>query len=186
MNPIIFIGLGLAALSLTSSGSATGTAGIKIRSLIGKLMVSSTLPPYKTRTLSQIKRVVIHHSLTLSTAPGSNAQAYAKYHVENRGWPGIGYHFVIDPDGTINETNKLTTVCYHVVNNNTPSVGICLSGNFDVEKPKQAQIIALVGLIRMINREVGRKLEITEHNDFQNKSCPGANLPKAEIIRLVG
>lgn len=185
MNPIIFIGLGLAVLSLTSSGSATGTAGIKIRSLIGKLMVSSTLH-YKTRTLSQIKRVVIHHSATLSTAAGSNAQSYAKYHVENRGWPGIGYHAVIDPDGTINETNKLTTVCYHVENHNTGSVGVCLSGNFDVEKPTQAQINSLVWYIKGINSAVGRKLEIDEHNDFQNKSCPGANLPKAEIIRLVG
>lgn len=134
---------------------------------------------YATRSLSQIQQIVIHHSATNS----GSAAAYANYHVEHRGWPGIGYHFVIDKDGTINQTNYLETVSYHVSGQNTRSIGICLTGNFDVQEPTASQINSLVRLIQHLSTQLGR-LPLKEHNDFAAKSCPGENLSAAYITQL--
>ena len=69
---------------------------------------------------------MIHHSATDDGSP----EAYARYHVQTRGWPGIGYHFVIQKDGGIYQTNRLDTISYHVSGQNTNSIGICGTGKW--------------------------------------------------------
>jgi N-acetyl-anhydromuramyl-L-alanine amidase AmpD len=141
--------------------------------------ITSSLTKHKTkkygvRNLNQITQAVIHHSATRMNAIGSRPQVYAKFHVENRGWPGIGYHFVIQPNGDIFQTNELKTVSNHVQNANTKSIGICLSGNFDVEQPTEAAYNAAVWLVKVLSTQLSRELEIKAHNEYAPKSCPGA------------
>jgi len=126
---------------------------------------------YKTRSLDRIKQIVVHHSLTEKGSP----RAFANFHIDSRGWPGIGYHYVIDKKGQIFLTNFLTTISYHVDNANTRSVGICLVGNFDVETPPQVQIDALNYLIRLIRKDLKPDIALVKHNEFSPKSCPGTN-----------
>lgn len=152
--------------------------------------ISATLPKsgtkkYPTRKLSAIQQVVVHHSATKSTAAGSNPTAYAQYHVSQRGWAGIGYHFVIQPDGTVYQTNRLEAIANHVQNANTKSVGICLSGNFDEEKPTALALGSLVWLIRYLNATLGKNLPIRAHNEFAPKSCPGAGISVKEVAAWV-
>lgn len=136
---------------------------------------------YGTRSRSAIQQIVVHHSATPSSAAGSTPQAYAKYHIEQRGWAGIGYHFVIQPNGTIYQTNALTTVSNHVQNANTRSIGICLSGNFDQETPTGAAVGSLIWLIRSLSQDLGRQLPLRAHNEFAPKSCPGAGISVAQL-----
>ena len=85
--------------------------------------------PYKTydgRPLNAIQKIAVHHSLTSS----GSAESFARYHVKHNGWPGIGYHFVIEKDGTVKWCNDLEIKCYHVGNSNRMSIGICLVGDF--------------------------------------------------------
>lgn len=124
--------------------------------------------PYGKRALSQIQMFVIHHSATNSGDPW----AYARYHVETRGWPGIGYHFVVQKDGTIYQTNELTTLSYHTDGQNTKAVGICLTGSYDTSEPPPAQYNALILLLRHLGTLLGQK-PIYGHNQFSSKSCPG-------------
>ncbi|MCX7670490.1 MAG: N-acetylmuramoyl-L-alanine amidase, partial [Anaerolineae bacterium] len=52
---------------------------------------------YKTRSLDRITHITIHHS----AGPANiSVEQIASYHVKTQNWPGIGYHFVIGPDGT--------------------------------------------------------------------------------------
>lgn len=49
-----------------------------------------------------------------------------------RGWLGIGYHFVIKTDGEIQEGRPMDTVGAHASGFNDCSVGICLIGGCDI------------------------------------------------------
>jgi len=126
---------------------------------------------YKKRSINAIKSIAIHHSATKTGSP----EAFARYHVNIKNWPGIGYAYVIDKDGVIYQTNELTTVAYHVGNSNYKSVGICLIGDFTVEEtnPKQLQAAAYLCLFlmqKLLNLEV-----IKGHSEFPGyswKKCP--------------
>lgn len=135
---------------------------------------------YGKRQISQIVRFVIHHSATSSGDPWQ----YARYQIDKHGWPGIGYHFVIQKDGTIYQTNDLATISYHVGGSNTGSVGFCLTGNYEIETPPAAQINSLVWLLKKLSSELGQK-PIEPHRAFSATQCPGDNINTAEISKLV-
>ena len=135
---------------------------------------------YAKRELDQIDRIVIHHSATDDGSP----EAYARYHVESRGWPGIGYHFVIQKDGGIYQTNRLDTISYHVSGQNTNSIGICLTGNYDKQQPPAVQFQACAQLIAALRQNFVQELDLRAHADFSAKSCPGKNINLEDLSRL--
>ncbi|RMH15978.1 MAG: N-acetylmuramoyl-L-alanine amidase [Gammaproteobacteria bacterium] len=135
---------------------------------------------YKTRSLADIDTVVIHHSGT----KGGDAFAFARYHVEHHGWPGIGYHYVIGKDGVIYKTNDLHTESYNVARHNRHTAGICMIGNFMVEQPCQLQLLATARAVTLVFEEVGRVLAIKGHRDFNKPQCPGDNISLDVIRRL--
>ena len=147
---------------------------------ITKQLTRHKVDQYKTRDLGRIKMIVVHHSATDSGTP----QAYANYHVNTRDWPGIGYHYVIQKDGTIFQTNELDTISYHTGGQNTHSIGVCLTGNYDKQKPPAIQIQKCGELIAAIRQQFSQDLRIKGHRDFSNKSCPGDNVSISEIASL--
>lgn len=146
---------------------------IRIIDKIDILPRSSTLK-YSTRTLDKIQQIVVHHSASI----GQNAEDYARYHVESRKWPGIGYHFVIETDGSIIQGNHLETISYNTQDNNTKSIGICLSGDFTKQEPTPAQIKSLKELIPHLRNLLKKELPVSGHKDHAPTSCPGPNLYK--------
>jgi N-acetyl-anhydromuramyl-L-alanine amidase AmpD len=154
--------------------------GIDIKNIAGELEKHPS-KNYGRRLLSQIKKVIIHHSATTSGSP----ESYARYHVKENDWPGIGYHFVIQKSGQIFQTNNLSTISYHTSGQNTRSIGIALTGDFDKQNPTAAQVDSLVSLIQSIQKELGRKLAIEGHNEHSAKSCPGDRLNVDDIERQV-
>ena len=42
----------------------------------------------------------------------------------------MGYHFYVQPDGMIYQTNRLETISYQVYKQNAYSLGISIAGNF--------------------------------------------------------
>lgn len=135
---------------------------------------------YQTRELSELKYIVIHNS---GTTDGTS-ESFARYHVKDRDWPGIGYHFVISKNGEIEKTNNQTTISYHVGEQNRESLGICLVGNFDTEKPTQEQYNSLAWLIKELLKAFPT-LEIKGHRDFKSTSCPGKNFDFSYLNTLL-
>jgi len=144
---------------------------IEINVLTDSLYKSDT-KTYPKRSLSDINKIIVHHSATQT----GSAESYAKYHVQNRGWAGIGYHYVIDQDGTINQTNNLDTISNHVSGENSVSIGICLTGDFDYQTPFPKQIESLSNLIAYLRGIFEQKLQVDAHRDFSSKTCPGLNI----------
>lgn len=94
---------------------------------------------YATRALTDISRIIIHHT---ATAPSITPQRLAQYQVNKLDKPGIVYHFVVAADGTIYQTNRLETVAEHAYRYSPESIGIVFPGNFTNAIPTAAQLEA--------------------------------------------
>jgi N-acetyl-anhydromuramyl-L-alanine amidase AmpD len=127
---------------------------------------------YTTRPLSAVKNIIVHHSLTKQ----GSAEAFARYHVETQGWPGIGYHFVIEKDGDIDWCHDLEVKSYHVGNSNKKSLGVCLVGDFRSELPTKEQMDSLYKLLDALMLDLDVDVaEVKGHSEMPGydwKPCP--------------
>lgn len=129
---------------------------------------------YKSRSLSQIRYIVIHHSAGDNQGPELIARFHSTSdHLQKGGAPGIAYHFYITEDGTVYKTNRLETISWHVSNNNTASVGICMSGNLNNHPPTEAQKRSVSMIAKRLKQTLPNQVEIKRHGFFKSTSCPG-------------
>lgn len=142
--------------------------------------VRNSLTTHATKKFPVLKlegktTIAIHHSLTKQGLGGSNAEGYARFHVNTHDWPGIGYSYVIEPDGTIKFCNDIELRTYHVGNHNNYAVGICLTGDFRTEEPTKEQEESLRLLVEALQKEYPHLKDIKGHNEFSGyawKECP--------------
>lgn len=126
--------------------------------------------------------IVIHHAGFPDGDKDSSAEDIHKFHQEVNGWAGIGYHYVIRKDGTIEQGRRPLAVGAHAYHHNKNSVGICVAGNFEVAKIKSAQLDSLKLLTAWLCQKY--KLDplkegvIVGHRNLNDTSCPGDNLYK--------
>lgn len=161
-----------AALKQGAGSGAAGAVKPAIHDVVDELPKHPTAR-YATRSLDVITHLCIHHSATNGSIPLENV---ARYHVEDRGWAGIGYHFYVKPDGEIYQTNRMETVSYHVSNNNDHSIGVCVSGDFTYAPPADTQVDATARLVAWLMQELSVPEEhVLGHKEFpaNDTSCPG-------------
>lgn len=98
-------------------------------------------------------------------------------------WSDIGYHYIIDRDGTVASGRPESRVGAHVAGHNTGTIGICLLGGYGSNAGDDfhqhytvAQEDALVRLIEDIKARAGIK-RISGHNEYAAKACPGFSVP---------
>jgi len=126
-----------------------------------------------------VERIVVHH-----VGGGVNrdytAEEIAAYHAFDRGWPGIGYHFLVHPDGRIEYVGDWLTVRYHCGKLNASSLGVCLAGDFTAAAPPDRQLMRARMLIAGIRRVLGREVPALGHRDldpaatgYPRPECPG-------------
>jgi hypothetical protein len=133
--------------------------------------------------MRNIDTIVIHCTATRPNwwAGKSAKQKTAeirRWHVEDRGWSDIGYHYLIDRDGTVTEGRSLERTGAHAKNHNTGSVGITLFGGhggnasdkFD-DNFTEDQDRALRELIDNLKAD-HPITKIIGHNEVSNKACP--------------
>lgn len=131
------------------------------------------------------KRIVVHHS---ASAPSTTVQTIHQWHL-NKGWSGIGYHFVIHADGAIYEGRPIQKQGAHAYQDtkheaNTDGIGICLCGNFMSALPTDAQIKSLVWLIGYIHG-IYQDIPVIGHKDVMATSCPGTMFPWAKLNQML-
>ncbi|NJP36678.1 peptidoglycan recognition protein family protein [Alkalicoccus luteus] len=114
-------------------------------------------------------RITIHHSGT----EGGSAAAFARYHVETSGWPGIGYHFVIERSGEIVQCHDETVRSFHVAGHNTGNIGICLTGNGSFTALQMQQLKKLVQFLQQ--KWNIKAAHVRGHRELphQRTQCPG-------------
>lgn len=153
------------------------------------------------RNLTQVKYLVIHHSVTSPYIKNSNDIIQRKKSWQEqvdeiaslhriRGWAGIGYHFVITSDGIIAYVGDLGTGRANVLNHNDSVIGICLIGDFTKHLPTDIQINSAHDLCDFFlfhypqlpnvngwEDVIGHKDCIQIWNDTTATACPGTSWP---------
>jgi hypothetical protein len=156
----------------TASPPAGRIASPEIHDVVDQLPKHAALK-YASRKLDRITHLCIHHS---ATAGSISLENVAKYHVDDRGWPGIGYHFYVKPDGLVYQTNRMETISYQVSQNNDYSVGVCVSGDFTYAPPPDKQVEATARLVAWLMQELSvPEQNVMGHKEFPDNdtSCPG-------------
>lgn len=142
------------------------------------------------RLLDLITEIVIHCSATrpewMAGKPSSEKVAeIRRWHMSPpNNWSDIGYHAVIDRDGTIVKGRAFNVVGAHVAGHNKHTLGVCLIGGFGSaaddrfsEHFTAEQDKALRKWIAETQLALGRQVMISGHNQYANKACPGFNAP---------
>lgn len=138
---------------------------------------------YRVRPVTEIYFSVIHHSVSywLDTTTLENARRMANFHVSSRGWPRIGYHYVIGAKGDILQTNYLESSSYHAGSFSAPgdenftALGICLLGDFRYAPPPEPQYAAASALVKYLQDTLYAPLAVVPHKRMPGAStaCPG-------------
>ena len=97
-----------------------------------------------------------------------------------RGWSDVGYHYLIDRDGTIVKGRSVERAGAHVRGHNANSIGISLFGGHGASATDSfedhftsAQDAALRKLITTLRNDFTSIKKVSGHNEYSNKGCPG-------------
>lgn len=125
--------------------------------------------------------IVIHHSLTKDYRTVS-WQAIRRYHMDEYGWSDIGYHFGVERVNNHIEAligRPIWKIGAHVKGHNHNTLGVCVVGNWDKDKPPQSILrysIQRVVIPLLLTKADPMKYVdyVVGHNFFNSaKSCPG-------------
>lgn len=150
-------------------------------------------------------KIIVHHtggtqSDSKASTQHHTAQVIDAQHAIN--WPGftskvfkndkgklyhVGYHFVIEATGKVVQTRALGEEGAHTIGMNNSSVGVCFTGNFDVERPNKSQLNAFIKLFKKIQSQYPNLTakDIVPHRHYSTKSCFGNLLPDDYFKGLV-
>lgn len=122
-----------------------------------------------------VEYLVVHSSATPPTMD-IGRQEIDQWH-RQRGWWGIGYHFVIRRDGTIESGRPESKAGAHTYGYNSKSIGICMVGGLSEVGKKaeknftEKQWDALETLIESLVISYPTA-EVVGHRDLGRTKCP--------------
>lgn len=135
--------------------------------------------------MRNINEIIVHCSATkpewMADRPVADKVAeIRRWHVEERGWRDIGYHVVIDRDGSVMDGRPISQAGAHVRGHNANSIGICLIGGHGSDAndaPGEHFTAAQLNVLRthidyLKSHHHGIK-KVSGHNEYAAKACPG-------------
>ncbi|MDO5704053.1 MAG: N-acetylmuramoyl-L-alanine amidase [Paracoccus sp. (in: a-proteobacteria)] len=144
---------------------------------------------YQGAARHPVEEIVVHCAATrplwMAAVPlAAKLAEIRRWHMQERGWSDIGYHYVIDRDGEHVPGRPINRIGAHVVGRNQGTIGICLLGGYEAAASDRfqdhytpAQDAALRALIGDISRRTRIK-RISGHNDHAATACPGFDVGK--------
>lgn len=149
-------------------------------SSIGRNLTSEILTGETYKTNRKITSIAVHCSFS-PQGRGDDAHTIDEWHKDRWG-SGIGYHYVVLEDGTIQKGRWVDYAGAHVKNHNSHSIGICRIGGMGSEEQAvndatYEQINSIRILCKLLISDKMYKLlpnEIKGHNEYPgvNKACP--------------
>jgi len=122
-----------------------------------------------------INEIIVHCTAT-PEGKDFKAKDIDRWHKE-RGWKKIGYHYVVDLDGTIEKGRGENEVGAHCSGRNAHSIGVVYVGGLakdgktpkDTRTDKQKEALWKI-LISLIIKYPDATIH--GHNEFSSKACP--------------
>lgn len=130
--------------------------------------------------MRRIDKIIIHCTATPEGRPVT-VREVDRWH-KQRGWKGIGYHYLIGLNGEVWEGRPVDQVGAHCEGHNANSIGVCYVGGCDAAmKDKDtrtpAQKNSLIKLLKQLKARFPG-VKIYGHRDFSPKSCPSFDAKK--------
>jgi hypothetical protein len=136
------------------------------------------------------RRITVHHTGRLSSkvagaAAASEILGIQRHHQDRARWTDIAYHFLIDRAGRLWEGRPLSSQGAHAGSDaaNRGNIGVCLLGNFEVQRPTPEQTEALRRLLRQLEdlyridpESVFAHREVRAAYGLGFTECPGRHL----------
>ena len=124
----------------------------------------------------KIRYLIVHCT---ATAEGKDFHAHDvdRWH-KAQGWDGIGYHYLVCLDGSVEKGRPETKVGAHCTGYNSMSLGICYVGGLasDGRTPKDtrttAQKAALRALLKRLKKKYPKTRIVGHHHLNKGKACP--------------
>ena len=126
--------------------------------------------------MKEIKEIILHCSAT-KEGKDFKASDIDIWHKE-RGFKMIGYNYVIDLDGTVENGRPINMDGAHTVGHNKNSIGICYIGGCDSKlkakdtrtvEQKQSLYLLVYQLLNLYGLSIAN---VHCHNEFAAKACP--------------
>jgi hypothetical protein len=100
---------------------------------------------------SKLSAMYLHHTVGSNTYTRAQAAAQVRaifaFHVKSRGWPDIGYQFLVDRFGTIYQGRRDAILDLPVGAQaggyNSDTIGVSAMGNFQTGKPSSAMVASI-------------------------------------------
>lgn len=129
----------------------------------------------------KIEKIIIHCAAT-PEGRDVKTETIKSWHVKGRGWSDIGYHYVIELDGSVKPGRPLHRSGAHTKGHNAGSIGVCYVGGISKDKkPKdtrtEAQRKAMDELIVTLTMD-HPGATVHGHNEFSAKACPSFDVQK--------
>jgi N-acetylmuramoyl-L-alanine amidase len=125
--------------------------------------------------MRQINKIIVHCTATPEGREVTKEDLH-KWHVVDRNFSDIGYHWFIDLNGERHECRPEHKSGAHAKGHNSDSIGICYAGGCDTSmNPKDTRTEAQKeGLHCMIQDLLDRyrNAEVIGHRDISSKACP--------------
>jgi len=123
-----------------------------------------------TRPDRAVDRVFLHCSAS-DHPHHDNIATMRKWHVEDRGWSDVGYHFFIRKDGTVEEGRPLERTPAAQGGNNQGTIAICLHG-LALENFTEMQYNSVIKLCSEITAAYHGMVTFHGHCEVSSKACP--------------
>ena len=129
--------------------------------------------------MRKINKIILHCTATREGRDYS-VETMRGWHMR-KGWSDIGYHYVVQLDGTINEGRPLKRQGAHVKGHNRGSIGISYVGGVEAERRNGKWIAkdtrtlkqkdSLDEFLKFLMAEYP-EATLHGHNEFSAKACP--------------
>lgn len=95
---------------------------------------------------------------------------------KGRGWADIGYHYVIDLDGTVERGRPISRSGAHCLGHNAHSIGICYVGGRDKDgQPADTRtLLQRAAMLKLVTNLIAMyRCDVHGHCDYdKGKTCP--------------
>ena len=133
----------------------------------------------------RVSKIVVHHTGN-DTDDDLSAEEIHRIH-QSLEWSGCGYHYIVRKNGDIERGRPEWSIGSHAYGYNWETLGVHLSGNFELVEPTEVQIENAAYLIGWLCEKydlVPDKLHVVGHRDLMATACPGENLySKLQTLR---